>query len=67
VVKSDSTFAVVARLGRLAARQVIGASGDGDVMAAAGTPFVHGKYMIAGPRWRHRPRPVDGVQQEQPG
>jgi hypothetical protein len=50
-VKSDGTIReVIARrrngLVRLAARQVIDASGDGDVMAAAETPFVHGKYMV---------------------
>jgi glycine/D-amino acid oxidase-like deaminating enzyme len=51
VVRADSRIVeVVARrrngLVRLAAKQVIDASGDGDVMAAAGTPFVHGKYMV---------------------
>jgi hypothetical protein len=51
VVKSDARIReVVARrrngLVRIAAKQIIDASGDGDVLAAAGTAFVHGKYMV---------------------
>jgi hypothetical protein len=51
VVKTDDRIVeVIARrrngLVRLAAGQVVDASGDGDVMAAAGTSFVHGKYMV---------------------
>lgn len=51
VVKTDNRIVeIVARrrngLVRLAVKQVIDASGDGDVMAAAGTRFIHGKYTV---------------------